>query len=449
MVVPSAKARKIIFIVGFALIIVGGIGLAVLHDLWLNIVTSIFTVSGTTMSFAQFALGFGTIKPQDTPTPAPAPIPVPVTQPSIEPVATLTAPNDTIPLGTTQIAIGRAPDNQHIIHDPQASGYHAIIHTLGQGYTITDLGSTNGTYVNGQRLTANVPCTLNPGDTIRIGTTSFTYQVKQASAIAKTIPATEPHYQQGTPSYGASPAYAPPPPPAYDGATPKYVQPTYAAAPNYAPPAPMYAPPPPQGSLYRPAWQQQRLYRRSGIALLLTGACYLVQLFLLLGPKTPDTSQTFESFVILAYICLLFALRGLHARQEHKTGWLGTIGLMMLTAGAIINILIAGIFVGNYIPGYSFSQIVSTTIVTLSYVNLVFLVSGDILYGISMIRANVYPRWTGVVLIIVGFLNPVALVPQSSLAISLLASLLLIAFLTRLGLILVKQPPQPQQQFVH
>ena len=449
MVVPSAKARKIIFIAGFALIIIGGVGLAVLHDFWLNLVTSIFTVSGTTMSFAQFALGFGTIKPQDSPAPAsPTPTPAPVIPVSTEPTATLLAPNDQIPLGTTMLGIGRAPDNQHVIHDPQASGYHAIIHRQGQSYTITDLGSTNGTFVNGQRLTANVPCTLKPNDTIRIGTTSFTYQVKQASALAKTIPATEPHYQPGA-AYGAAPEYAPPPPPAYDRVTPNYAQPAYGAAPNYAQYAPVYAPPPPQGSLYRPAWQQQKLYRRSGIALLLTGVCYLVQLFLLLSPKTPDFGQTFESFVILAYISLLFALRGLHARQEHKTGWLGTIGIVMLTAGAIINILIAGIYVANFVPGYSFSKIVSTTIVMLNYVNLVFLVSGDLLYGLCIIRANVYPRWTGVVLIIVGFLNFVALVPQAMLAISLLASVLLIAFLTRLGLILFKQPPQSQQQFVN
>ena len=454
MVVPSPKVRKIIFFVGLALILAGGVGLALLHDLWLNILTSIFTVSGTTMSFAQFALGFGTIKPPDAPvTPKPAPTPLTVTQPSSEPIATLTAPNDTISLGTTQIAIGRAPDNQHIIHDPQTSGYHAVIHSRGQEYTITDLGSTNGTFVNGQRLIANVPCTFHSGDTIRIGTTTFTYEVKHAPALAKTLPAMQPHAPtSGTVSTnapsaspdGADTMYASPP----IGAKPNYTPPllpAYGASPNYAAPQiayavqPMYAPPPPPGSLNTPTRKPQRSYRRTAIALFLASLCLLLEIYAIYSPQTPDHYRNIWSIAILGDIFLLCSLRGIQAKQEHKAGWFGIIGITLNVSGTALNIIMGIFFVGNYIPNVPFIQAVPPQILTLYYVTLVFTVFGNILYGISIIRARVYPLWTGIILIIVGVLTPVP-------TLSVLNYALLIVLLTSFGVILFKQPTAQYQQ---
>lgn len=48
------------------------------------------------------------------------------------------------------ITIGRTPDNDVVIHDPKISRHHAQIvqHERGE-YSIVDLKSTNGTYVNG------------------------------------------------------------------------------------------------------------------------------------------------------------------------------------------------------------------------------------------------------------------------------------------------------------
>ncbi|MEN9936778.1 MAG: hypothetical protein RLZZ387_3357 [Chloroflexota bacterium] len=50
-----------------------------------------------------------------------------------------------------------------------ASRNHAIISRAGDAYTVTDIGSTNGTLLNGQLLTANQPQRLRPGDRIKIG----------------------------------------------------------------------------------------------------------------------------------------------------------------------------------------------------------------------------------------------------------------------------------------
>ena len=61
-----------------------------------------------------------------------------------------------------------------VLRDPNTSGRHAQIDVQFGRVTITDLGSTNGTSVNGQRVSA---VALNPGDMIQIGTTTLTFRV--------------------------------------------------------------------------------------------------------------------------------------------------------------------------------------------------------------------------------------------------------------------------------
>jgi hypothetical protein len=65
--------------------------------------------------------------------------------------------------------IGRAPECELRIDDTYASQQHARIFARSGGWYVEDLGSTNGTYVNEQRLVA--PALLQPGDRVRVGTT--------------------------------------------------------------------------------------------------------------------------------------------------------------------------------------------------------------------------------------------------------------------------------------
>jgi hypothetical protein len=67
------------------------------------------------------------------------------------------------------IKIGRSSDCQLILDDDYVSTRHAQISLGTDGYQIEDLGSTNGTYVNGERITSATPFTLT--DTVRIGRT--------------------------------------------------------------------------------------------------------------------------------------------------------------------------------------------------------------------------------------------------------------------------------------
>jgi len=90
----------------------------------------------------------------------------------------LHGPNGSTQLGPYPLTIGRSPENQLVVNHSKASSHHAEIRPAGQGHTITDLGSTNGTFVNGQPLEHNVPRMLMSGDTIRISDASYTYEVR-------------------------------------------------------------------------------------------------------------------------------------------------------------------------------------------------------------------------------------------------------------------------------
>lgn len=76
-----------------------------------------------------------------------------------------------LPEGTH--TIGRLPLNDVSIPDPYVSGKHAQLEITQEGVAITDLGSSNGTFVNDARLPANVRTALNENDTIRIGSKEY------------------------------------------------------------------------------------------------------------------------------------------------------------------------------------------------------------------------------------------------------------------------------------
>ncbi|MFV0405313.1 MAG: FHA domain-containing protein [Propioniciclava sp.] len=76
----------------------------------------------------------------------------------------------TMTLGES-LTIGRASDCQLILDDDYVSTHHARITRSPHGYQVEDLGSTNGTFLNNERLSQPRPYT--PSDTVRIGQTQL------------------------------------------------------------------------------------------------------------------------------------------------------------------------------------------------------------------------------------------------------------------------------------
>lgn len=161
--------------------------------------------------------------------------------------AALNSPLGRTVLGQGPLSIGRAPDNTLVVGDPQASSHHAEVAPGygGTSYQITDLNSTNGTFVNEQRLTPNTPHPLGPGDTIRIGTTTFAYEVSGAS-YTPTVAISAPNYE---PTVAAAPSEAQLP---YQQPPSVYESYQAPAPPPYTPPPPVY----PQPAYPQPAYPQ-------------------------------------------------------------------------------------------------------------------------------------------------------------------------------------------------
>ena len=75
------------------------------------------------------------------------------------------------PGGTSRVLIGRAPMCQFVMTDLSVSRVHAELRRAGQNWLLADLGSMNGTLVNGYRITA--PTRVRPGDEVTFGKIRF------------------------------------------------------------------------------------------------------------------------------------------------------------------------------------------------------------------------------------------------------------------------------------
>jgi FHA domain-containing protein len=202
----------------------------------------------------------------------------------------------------TELLIGRSAQGEgRLGEDPEISRQHARVTRTPQGLQIEDLGSTNGTFVNGKRLTA--PQQLNPGDTIEVGTTTLQLadaagRAPQVTAVtAQPVPPPPPAAQppQAPPPQAPPPAAGPPPPaPPPAGrppAPPPPAAPPPAAPPPAArPPAPAPAGGPP-GAPPAPAKKGAPVPLIAGLGLLLVAAI-VIGVVVLGGGGDDDTKKT-------------------------------------------------------------------------------------------------------------------------------------------------------------
>ncbi len=86
---------------------------------------------------------------------------------------------------TETVSVGRSPTNDIVIDDPKVSWRHALIHAEHDAsFSLIDLGSTNGTYLNERRLV--LPVTMRDGDVARVGSTVLNVEMSSRPAAETT-----------------------------------------------------------------------------------------------------------------------------------------------------------------------------------------------------------------------------------------------------------------------
>ncbi|SDQ22670.1 FHA domain-containing protein [Quadrisphaera sp. DSM 44207] len=113
--------------------------------------------------------------PAAVPAPVPAPVPAaaPVAPAPVRSLAVTAGPlaGTVLPLGAAPVLVGRAPECTLVLPDDYASSRHARLSPRAGAWVLEDLGSTNGTTLDGVPVTG--PVEVAPGSAVRIGRTSF------------------------------------------------------------------------------------------------------------------------------------------------------------------------------------------------------------------------------------------------------------------------------------
>ena len=84
------------------------------------------------------------------------------------------------PLTGDTYTLGRHKNNDISVSDPKVSSFHARIDRSPDGFVLVDLGSRNGTFVNGKRIESGI---LKTGDEVRLGTARLLYKVDYTTAV--------------------------------------------------------------------------------------------------------------------------------------------------------------------------------------------------------------------------------------------------------------------------
>ena len=113
-------------------------------------------------------------------------------------------------LTEAKVTVGRTDENRIQIDDASISSHHAELVQDGGSYVLKDLGSTNGTYLNGEAVAAGEEHPLSGGDRIRFGNVEAVYETgvakeKKAAPEAQTAASTPARSSARPADFGSSP----------------------------------------------------------------------------------------------------------------------------------------------------------------------------------------------------------------------------------------------------
>jgi predicted component of type VI protein secretion system len=89
-----------------------------------------------------------------------------------------------VELRSNRTTVGTAAENDIALDDPAVSHLHAVLEPFPAGWCVTDLGSSNGTWLNGERIWSS--CRLRHDDEIRIGHTRLVFRQPTGGAEPQT-----------------------------------------------------------------------------------------------------------------------------------------------------------------------------------------------------------------------------------------------------------------------
>ena len=148
------------------------------------------------------------------------------------------------------------------------------------------------------------------------------------------------------------------------------------------------------------------LFRLGGIAILLSAI--LVGIFdisyFLSGEQSPSNYVLWIGIIIDTLRVL--GLGALFARQAYRGGMLGLIGYVLLVCGSLAGIGFWAVQFGVLAGIISDAELAQVSLYALGSTILIWSVNlGEVVFGISMLRAQVFPKYTGTLLILVGVLH--------------------------------------------
>jgi serine phosphatase RsbU (regulator of sigma subunit)/pSer/pThr/pTyr-binding forkhead associated (FHA) protein len=89
-----------------------------------------------------------------------------------------------LPIEKDHVSVGRAAGNDIVVADPFCSNRHAAVSRTSEGFALEDLGSKNGTYLNGRRIEGSVA--LSRGDEIAVGSTRILFDRPVTASVEVT-----------------------------------------------------------------------------------------------------------------------------------------------------------------------------------------------------------------------------------------------------------------------
>ena len=158
------------------------------------------------------------------------------------------------------------------------------------------------------------------------------------------------------------------------------------------------------------------LYRLSALTGVLSGLCIIIGKLLIPLPNR-QVGEVFDFFS--PFFALLFAV-GLYFRQRRESGVFGVVafGVLFMGLAAVVSLDYFGAFIAPYLPEGMVNQILEGPAGVIAIISgLVFLI-GEVLFGISVISANVFSKIASILFMVGMFLVPLGDVfPESAVVI--------------------------------